>query len=499
MNLNACVKIMTVLSGYNNPVTPPFLDIECVKSFAKNPDYEAAIFFLHGYNGVALDQWAAMEQVGFQIGLQDRVKFIVPITEKTLRNDAAGWFRWSWLPWVSEPGTSNVATEEDLNESMNVVWPLIQEEARLLNNRYDKIFLVGYSQGGMMSHWIGLNAPVTLGAVFNYQACFPRTSVANPFPVQGGRVPIVHMHDPQEEVVPQKYVEAGYRAALAAGAMNYLPVIPITAGHTITEESIHRMRDMIIAMLDGQSIDYLLNEDQLEKPHVVLEQVYYFSQTDDYAAVVLVMHGYRGIALSEWNTIVSMGFDNGLRDRVKFIVPQMNITGGEFDGPGWFPWATVPWAGEAGVSDLAAEEDLKASSDILRAIIDREVWRLNGRYDRIFLVGLSQGGMIATWIGLTANVTLGGILNYQGCFPMSSYDRSLPEKGAKVPVFHLHDPEDEMVPRKYVNAGYQAAIRVGALNYSPVVDLSNPRHHGIYPESVDILRERLIELVNQIE
>ena len=229
-----------------------FLQIDDVAtSLPPGGQYEAVLFYLTSYSGHPGGQWAALESMGLTEGLRERMKFVIPTIKQTAMNTAPAWFPFGVKPWESEPGASSLSTEDDLDASAEVLRKLIDDEATLLGGRYDKIFLFGFSQGGMMSHWTGLNSNVTLGGVFNYEGSFPMSALSRKFPEEGAGVAVIHMHDPEDYIVPLKYVEAGREAALAAGATNYPPVIPISAisHHGLTNESAIQVRDMLIAML----------------------------------------------------------------------------------------------------------------------------------------------------------------------------------------------------------------------------------------------------------
>lgn len=230
---------------------------------------------------------------------------------------------------------------------------------------------------------------------------------------------------------------------------------------------------------------------------VILDSVESFSPDDGYEAVVLFLQSYTADAMGEWDLLTSMGFTEGLSERVKFVIPVIKKTSVN-SAPGWFPFIKYPWVDEAGTSNLADEEILNQSAQLLMELVDSESVALDGRYDKIFVLGLSQGGMMATWFGLNAQVTLGGIFNYQGCFPISNFSRLLPQQGSEVPVFHIHDPEDSVVPLKYAESGRLAALSAGASNYPPVIRISNPRHHGLIAESARKMRDRLIDMLSGI-
>ena len=57
---------------------------------------------------------------------------------------------------------------KQLEESSNRIKAIINEEAKLLNNDFSKIFVSGFSQGSFLSYYIGLSFEHLLGGI----ACF---------------------------------------------------------------------------------------------------------------------------------------------------------------------------------------------------------------------------------------------------------------------------------------------------------------------------------------
>jgi predicted esterase len=141
--------------------------------------------------------------------------------------------------------------------------------------------------------------------------------------------------------------------------------------------------------------------------------------------------------------------------------------------PAWFPW-------DQGVfGDLGDKVILQQSSEVLVSHLEAEADLLGGDWGRIFLYGLSQGGMIASWVGLMSIVRFGGVVNHVGCFPLMTLVDVV--KHPDIPIIDYHDPLDPVVPWRFVEAGREAALAAGATKYEPIVETTEPKqnHHGL--------------------
>ena len=75
----------------------------------------------------------------------------------------ASWFRIFNFPLASEEDYSF----EDAEMSLKIISKVIHEEAKLLNGKYENIFLGGFSQGACLSLFLGLSFEHVLGGVIS--------------------------------------------------------------------------------------------------------------------------------------------------------------------------------------------------------------------------------------------------------------------------------------------------------------------------------------------
>lgn len=200
-------------------------------------------------------------------------------------------------------------------------------------------------------------------------------------------------------------------------------------------------------------------------------------QPPRHKATLIYFDGIEGSGASQVDRMHEKGLLNGLTDTLRVVAAVMRTTP-KNDHKYWFPWGYQPYQIVRN-ENLGARRDMEDSMRVIMPLIEREARLLDGDYSRIYLLGYSQGGMMATWLGLMSNKPLGGVVNMHGVFPVFDLDR-VSDAGKGVTIHHLHDPLDTNVI--YVNAekGLRSAIAAGARGYSAIVNTVVPgnSHHG---------------------
>ena len=88
---------------------------------------------------------------------------------------------------------------------------------------------------------------------------------------------------------------------------------------------------------------------------------------------------------------------------------------------------------------------LKKSYKYLDEILSDLIVRHNTSYEKIVLIGFSQGAMLASYFGLISKVTMGGIISLSGALPRNILDDiSLLNESQKFSIFH--GISDSVVP-----------------------------------------------------
>ena len=174
------------------------------------------------------------------------------------------------------------------------------------------------------------------------------------------------------------------------------------------------------------------------------------------------------------------------------IVPELGLTGRAVRFV--FPHApSIPVTLNAGMVmpawydirqlDLKRENDeagIRRSAQQLRNLITREIER-GIPCSRIFLAGFSQGGAIATHVGLRYPERLAGIIalsTYLVCEGSIETEKSPYLEG--LPLFHAHGTMDPMVP---VERGRAATTRLRQLGLD-LEDHEYPMPHAVCAEEI---------------
>jgi predicted esterase len=212
----------------------------------------------------------------------------------------------------------------------------------------------------------------------------------------------------------------------------------------------------------------------------------------NHKATVVFLHGYRNNGQEMFNNFVNYGFHMG--PNVRVVILQARTTDAN-PYPGWFPFTQFPWD-EGVTGDLADQADLDRSAAVLLAHLRPEVVALGGDWSKIFLYGLSQGGMMSTWMGLMSNMKFGGVVNFVGCLPLMTVG-TVSSAGMDMEVIHFHDPLDPTVPYRFAQGGYNAALAGGARHYEPIVQMTEPKehHHGIERGAVETANEWILKRI----
>ena len=178
--------------------------------------HSSTILLLHGMRGRS----EHMIQQGSETWIP-----LIP-SAKFVSLDAGGskWFEMTLYPPDELMARLNAGQEisdpASLDEAMRALVSRIDAEAALLAGGHSKVFLIGYSQGGMLSLWTALKGDRALGGVVALNGAVPILNIA-PVSENGKNVPIAHFHGIQDRVVPVGFARIGKANAQAAGCQNY--------------------------------------------------------------------------------------------------------------------------------------------------------------------------------------------------------------------------------------------------------------------------------------
>jgi phospholipase/carboxylesterase len=155
--------------------------------------------------------------------------------------------------------------------------------------------------------------------------------------------------------------------------------------------------------------------------------------------LVIFLHGYGSNGANLIN--LSHEFKRSINSP-HFISPNapLDWEGGFPDCYQWF--SLKSFSSSNSLESMSA--GIKIASQTLSTFIDLQLKRFDLEYKNLFLVGFSQGAMMAVYQGLITKERLGGIISYSGKVIIPEF---LEEKTASKPeICLIHGESDDVLP-----------------------------------------------------
>ena len=216
----------SVFRGSRDPIAQSASSL-FVESIIIEPEnqHSATVIQLHGINGNARsmidlgrDSWIA--------SLKGNVKFI------SVGSHLSEWFESLDLDPVAVAGLIAAGKEfvdrVSLDSTMNKLVSLIDRESLLVGHA--RVFLLGYSRGGMVALWTGLMGGRNIGGVGAINSAVPILNIGQ---VATPGVDIAHFHGLHDRIIPVELARLGRERAGAAGATGY-NLIEGPGGHDVS-------------------------------------------------------------------------------------------------------------------------------------------------------------------------------------------------------------------------------------------------------------------------
>lgn len=166
---------------------------------------------------------------------------------------------------------------------------------------------------------------------------------------------------------------------------------------------------------------------------------YEYCDTKDPKYLVIFLHGYgaNGENLIE----LSREFSRVLPEA--FFISPNAIQPWEGGFPHAYQWFSL-YGGIERKSLEAIAGDIKNSNQILAQFINDQLQRFNLGYDKLFLVGFSQGAMMAIYQGLISKEKVAGVIAFSGrvILPEMVGDQTI----SKPDICLIHGEADSVVP-----------------------------------------------------
>ena len=154
-------------------------DIEVLPPVIIEPksEYTHCIIFLHGYES-SPEEYQPFFENDFFIEKKNNTKIILmraPYQNMTFdKSNTTSWFDIFYFP-LNAPTSYNFT---DAIRSRKAVEKVIQQEAKLLNGKYENIFIGGHSQGACTTLYTAYNMAETIGGVVCFSGfLFPQATI----------------------------------------------------------------------------------------------------------------------------------------------------------------------------------------------------------------------------------------------------------------------------------------------------------------------------------
>ncbi len=190
--------------------------------------------------------------------------------------------------------------------------------------------------------------------------------------------------------------------------------------------------------------------------------------------LVIFLHGYgaNGQDLLSLSPELEEALPNSVFVSPDAIYP---FEGGFFGGYQWYSLIDR--------SDAAMLSGAKKAAPVINQYIDEQLAKFKLPASKLFLVGFSQGAMMATYVGLRRKEQIAGVISFSGY--MLSNDNLVTEMQSNPPVLFTHGREDNVVPPQAMEL---AATKLEELNINAESHYISGLGHGIDHKAIDFAK-----------
>ena len=210
------------------------------KREAKSGTTENLVIFLHGYGADGADLINLGDVLADHL---PNTTFIAPNAPEQCVNNPMGY---QWFPIPHMDGSSEEMARQSQAVSVDLLNAFITDAMKAEGVTPDKTFLVGFSQGTMMSLHVGPRRAEQLGGIvgFSGRLLEPERLEAE----MKSKPPILLIHGDQDQVVPPQSLPAAASALSKAGMEVYTHISKGTA-HGIAQDGLTLALQFILTQL----------------------------------------------------------------------------------------------------------------------------------------------------------------------------------------------------------------------------------------------------------
>lgn len=164
-------------------------------------NYKYCLILIHGLNDSAENLKTKFDTLNFAQKNSTKIIFLkAPIKDVTYKNlkHVTSWYDYFFFPMNS----TDSYNFEDAIKSRDIIKETIDNEAKLLNNSFDRIIIGGHSQGACMSLFIGYTIENLLGGVISLSgALFEEANITE----NKDNLKVFLYHGVQDKLIPLEY------------------------------------------------------------------------------------------------------------------------------------------------------------------------------------------------------------------------------------------------------------------------------------------------------
>lgn len=141
---------------------------------------------------------------------------------------------------------------------------------------------------------------------------------------------------------------------------------------------------------------------------------------------------------------------------MRVVIPQCKDRYNTFLGKtisSWFDYYDLRF--RKPFEESVCVKDIEESTELLRHIVVREIHKLKGKSEKVFLAGFSQGCGLALHLALSFNQSLGGIFALAGYYyPITQ----IHENNKDIPICIVHGTKDKIRPWEEAEITYKRLL-----------------------------------------
>jgi phospholipase/carboxylesterase len=152
--------------------------------------------------------------------------------------------------------------------------------------------------------------------------------------------------------------------------------------------------------------------------------------------MLFLLHGFQS---NGEDMLELVDYLSGISDDLGFIAPDAPEKAGWGDGFQWFPldmWDLTP---------VTVAQVITKNQKVFQSFLEKQVKKLSLAWENVFLVGFSQGAMVALRTGVRLDHRIGGIVSFSGLQPDTTESLAAEGRGRQR-VLLIHSPGDNIVP-----------------------------------------------------